>query len=106
MVSVSTSRGRSGMKLNDAAVLFVEDEPFLRESMGGWLEQHVGPLCARSTARPLWRFWLPTGSICCVRRAHAGHGRHPLGRKTFANSDPHRTSPEPSPHRPTGLSAA
>jgi len=35
------------MKLNDAAVLFVEDEPFLRESMGGWLEQQVGrALCA------------------------------------------------------------
>jgi CheY-like chemotaxis protein len=35
------------MKLNDAAVLFVEDEPFLRESMGGWLQQQVGrALCA------------------------------------------------------------
>lgn len=35
------------MKLNDAAVLFVEDEPFLRESMGGWLEQQVArALCA------------------------------------------------------------
>src|SRR5215471_18121527 len=35
------------MKLNDAAVLFVDDEPFLRESMGAWLEQQVGrALCA------------------------------------------------------------
>jgi CheY-like chemotaxis protein len=35
------------MKLNDAAVLFVDDEPFLRESMVGWLKQEVGrALCA------------------------------------------------------------
>jgi CheY-like chemotaxis protein len=35
------------MKLHDAAVLFVDDEPFFRESMGGWLEQHVRrALCA------------------------------------------------------------
>lgn len=35
------------MKLKEAAVLFVEDEPFLRESMGAWLEQKAGRvLCA------------------------------------------------------------
>lgn len=35
------------MKLNHAAVLFVEDEPLLRETMGEWLEQHAGQvLCA------------------------------------------------------------
>jgi CheY-like chemotaxis protein len=35
------------MKLNQAAVLFVEDEPLLRETMGAWLQQKVGrALCA------------------------------------------------------------
>ena len=35
------------MKLNHAAVLFVEDEPLLRETMGRWLQQQVGhALCA------------------------------------------------------------
>lgn len=30
------------MNLKQAAILFVEDEPFLRESMGAWLEQKAG----------------------------------------------------------------
>jgi CheY-like chemotaxis protein len=35
------------MKLEEATVLFVEDEPLLRESMGSWLAQHVGrAICA------------------------------------------------------------
>lgn len=35
------------MKLNHATVLFVEDEPLLRESMGAWLAQQVGrAVCA------------------------------------------------------------
>src|SRR5215475_2086568 len=42
------------MKLNDAAVLFVEDEPFLRDSMGAWLQQQVGrALCAEHGAAAL-----------------------------------------------------
>lgn len=35
------------MKVKEATVLFVEDEPFLRESMGTWLSQKAGRvLCA------------------------------------------------------------
>ena len=35
------------MKLKDATILFVEDEPFLRESMGAWLEKRAGrAICA------------------------------------------------------------
>lgn len=35
------------MTLKDATVLFVEDEPFLRESMGAWLERRAGrAICA------------------------------------------------------------
>jgi CheY-like chemotaxis protein len=30
------------MNLKQASILFVEDEPFLRESMGAWLEQKAG----------------------------------------------------------------
>lgn len=42
------------MKLKEAAVLFVEDEPFLRESMGMWLEHRVGrTFCAEHGAEAL-----------------------------------------------------
>jgi CheY-like chemotaxis protein len=30
------------VKLKEAAVLFVEDEPFMRESMGAWLARNAG----------------------------------------------------------------
>jgi YesN/AraC family two-component response regulator len=36
------------MKLSDAALLFVEDEPLLRESMGEWLARKAGRVfCAQ-----------------------------------------------------------
>jgi YesN/AraC family two-component response regulator len=36
------------MKLKDASVLFVEDEPFLRDSLGEWLARKVGrAICAQ-----------------------------------------------------------
>jgi len=36
------------VKLKDAAVLFVEDEPFLRDSIGAWLSRKAGRvLCAQ-----------------------------------------------------------
>jgi two-component system response regulator YesN len=42
------------MKLKEAIVLFVEDEPLLRESMGAWLAQRVGrALCAEHGAEAL-----------------------------------------------------
>ena len=42
------------MKLRDAAVLFVEDEPLLRESMGAWLARKAGRvLCAQHGAEAL-----------------------------------------------------
>jgi YesN/AraC family two-component response regulator len=42
------------MKLKEAIVLFVEDEPLLRESMGVWLAQRVGrALCAEHGAEAL-----------------------------------------------------
>jgi len=42
------------LKLKEATVLFVEDEPLLRESMGGWLTQRVGrALCAEHGAHAL-----------------------------------------------------
>jgi len=42
------------MNLKDAAVLFVEDEPFLRESMCKWLEQKAGKaFCAEHGAAAL-----------------------------------------------------
>lgn len=42
------------MKLQEAAILFVEDEPFLRETMGAWLEQKAGRvLCAEHGAAAL-----------------------------------------------------
>jgi len=37
------------MKVKEVAVLFVEDEPFLRESMGAWLARTAGQvLCAEN----------------------------------------------------------
>jgi len=42
------------MKLSEAAVLFVEDEPLLRESMGAWLARRAGRLlCAQHGAEAL-----------------------------------------------------
>lgn len=42
------------MKLKEAAVLFVEDEPLLRESMGAWLERKAGRvICAQHGAEAL-----------------------------------------------------
>ena len=42
------------MKLKEAAVLFVEDEPLLRESMGAWLARKAGRvLCAQHGAEAL-----------------------------------------------------
>ena len=42
------------MKLKEAAVLFVEDELFLRESMGAWLARSAGRvLCAEDGAEAL-----------------------------------------------------
>jgi two-component system, response regulator YesN len=42
------------VKLKQATVLFVEDEPFLRETMGAWLEQKVGrAFCAEHGAEAL-----------------------------------------------------
>ncbi|HKF21288.1 MAG TPA: response regulator [Candidatus Angelobacter sp.] len=42
------------MKLRDAAVLFVDDEPFLRESMGAWLARKAGrAFCAQHGAEAL-----------------------------------------------------
>ena len=42
------------MKLKQATVLFVEDEPFLRETMGAWLEQKAGrAFCAEHGAEAL-----------------------------------------------------
>jgi two-component system response regulator YesN len=42
------------MKLKEAAVLFVEDEPFLRKSMGAWLARKVGgAICAEHGADAL-----------------------------------------------------
>jgi CheY-like chemotaxis protein len=42
------------MKLEQASVLFVEDEPFLRETMGAWLEQKAGHVfCAEHGAAAL-----------------------------------------------------
>jgi YesN/AraC family two-component response regulator len=42
------------MKLKEAAVLFVDDEPFLRESMGAWLARKAGrALCAEHGAEAL-----------------------------------------------------
>jgi CheY-like chemotaxis protein len=42
------------MKLKEAAVLFVEDEPFLRESMGAWLARKARrTLCAQDGAEAL-----------------------------------------------------
>ena len=42
------------MKLREAAVLFVDDEPFLRESMGAWLARKAGrAFCAQHGAEAL-----------------------------------------------------
>jgi DNA-binding NtrC family response regulator len=42
------------VKLKEAAVLFVEDEPLLRESMGAWLARKAGRvLCAQDGAEAL-----------------------------------------------------
>jgi CheY-like chemotaxis protein len=42
------------MKLKEAAVLFVEDEPFLRDSMGAWLARKAGrAICAKHGAEAL-----------------------------------------------------
>lgn len=42
------------MKLKEATVLFVDDEPFLRESMGAWLARQAGrALCAQHGAEAL-----------------------------------------------------
>jgi YesN/AraC family two-component response regulator len=42
------------MKLKEAAVLFVEDEPLLRESMGAWLARKTGRcICAQHGAEAL-----------------------------------------------------
>ncbi len=42
------------MKLKEAAVLFVEDEPLLRESMGAWLARKAGRvICAQHGAEAL-----------------------------------------------------
>jgi CheY-like chemotaxis protein len=42
------------VKLKQATVLFVEDEPFLRETMGAWLKQKTGrTLCADNGAEAL-----------------------------------------------------
>ena len=42
------------MKLKEATVLFVDDEPFLRESMGAWLARKAGrALCAQHGAEAL-----------------------------------------------------
>jgi len=42
------------MKLKEAAVLFVEDEPFLRDSMGAWLARKAGrAICAGHGAEAL-----------------------------------------------------
>jgi|SRR5262252_8503642 len=42
------------MKLNDAAVLFVDDEPLLRESIGAWLAGRARQaLCAQHGAEAL-----------------------------------------------------
>jgi CheY-like chemotaxis protein len=42
------------MKLKEAAVLFVEDEPFLRDSMGAWLARKAGrAICAEHGAEAL-----------------------------------------------------
>jgi len=42
------------VKLKEASVLFVDDEPFLRESMGAWLARRTGrALCAQDGAEAL-----------------------------------------------------
>jgi two-component system, response regulator YesN len=42
------------VKLKDATVLFVDDEPLLRESMGAWLARKAGQaLCAQHGAEAL-----------------------------------------------------
>ena len=42
------------MKLTDATVLFVDDEPLLRESIGAWLARKTGrALCAEHGAEAL-----------------------------------------------------
>ena len=42
------------MKLKQASVLFVEDEPFLRETMGAWLKQKTGRVsCVANGAEAL-----------------------------------------------------
>src|SRR5262245_22202653 len=42
------------MRLEQASVLFVEDEPFLRETMGAWLEQKTQrAFCADQGAQAL-----------------------------------------------------
>ena len=42
------------MKLQEAVVLFVEDEPLLRESIGTWLSRNVGRvMCAQHGAEAL-----------------------------------------------------
>jgi YesN/AraC family two-component response regulator len=42
------------VKLKEAAVLFVEDEPLLRESMGAWLARKAGRvICAQHGAEAL-----------------------------------------------------
>jgi CheY-like chemotaxis protein len=42
------------VKLKQATVLFVEDEPFLRETMGAWLKQKTGrTLCAENGVEAL-----------------------------------------------------
>ena len=40
------------MKLKEAAVLFVEDEPFLRDSMGAWLARKAGRQQRRTSLFP------------------------------------------------------
>ena len=42
------------MKLEEASILYVEDEPFLRESMGAWFKQRTGrAFCAEHGAEAL-----------------------------------------------------
>lgn len=42
------------MKLKEASVLFVEDEPFLRDSVGAWLARKAGKtMCAQHGAEAL-----------------------------------------------------
>lgn len=48
------ARSRGGMELKQASILLVDDEPFLREIMGGWLARAAGKVfCAEDGAEAL-----------------------------------------------------